>query len=171
MFKKILIYAVIVAAILSASPAVYAQNGDYGANTDDTPAFKLISAKSEIKTTESEYIVSASAEEGTSIIMSLFWFDATDGKGIVAKKKASEDKGNWLLQHTEEWTVGSSGIIAKPVTLYFGRNRIVLDITDVKGNKAQKTLEIELTTKAEASEAVSGDMIKKLLDDIGNKDN
>lgn len=175
MFRKVLISAVIATAVFAAGSAVYAQTGYSDARSDEVPAFKLISDKSELRTWESEYIVSGNAMEGTTITMNLYWFNTSDGKGIMAKKKASvtesENEGDWLLQETEEWTVGSSGIIAKPVTLYFGRNKIVLDITDVDGNEAQKILEIELTTKAEANEVVNGDSMKRLLDDITNEAN
>lgn len=170
MFKKILISAVIATAVFAAGSAVYAQS-DYSVGRKDvTPAFELISDKTEIVTLESEYLVEARGREGTTIVMNLYWFNLDDGKGILAKKRVpsegSEDKGTWLLQKTEQWTVGSSGIIAKPVTLYLGKNKIVLDIEDVKGNKTQKILEIELATKEEASEYVNGDSFKKLINDI-----
>lgn len=175
MIRKILVSAVIATVVFTAGSAVYAQAGRSAINKDVAPAFEWISETSEAKTWESEYIIEANASEGTSIKMKLYWFNAGDGKGIMAKKKDSlsdsKDKGNWLLQDTSEWAVGSSGIIAEPVTLYLGRNRIVLDIMDVAGNKAQETLEIELTTKEEANETVSGGSMKKLIKDISSEAN
>lgn len=171
MFKKVLISAVIVTAVFAAGSAVYAQSEYSGVRKDVAPVFELISDKTEAKTFESEYVISARAKEGTVITMQLYWYDEGDSKSILAKKKiASEDsekQGIWLLQDTDEWTVGSSGLIAKTVTLNFGKNKITLNVKDVNGNAALKIIEIELNDKAQASEDINGDAINKLLNDMG----
>ncbi|MHB1394421.1 MAG: hypothetical protein ACYCYE_15365 [Clostridia bacterium] len=176
MFKKVLVTAIIATAVFAAGASVYAQSETEYAKykRDDTPVFELLSDKQESKTFESEYVVSAIAKEGTEVSMNLYWFKTEDEKSILAKKKSqdsSEKKGNWILQQSEEFTVGSSGLFVKPVALSLGKNRIVLFIKDKNGNTAEKALEIERFWEKQASEKVNGSTLNKFVEDISNSVN
>jgi lipopolysaccharide export LptBFGC system permease protein LptF len=176
MFKKLLISAIVVTAVFAAGASVYAQSETaytrYKMN--DTPVFELLSDKEESKTFESEYVISATAKEDTEVSMSLFWFKTEDEKSILTKNKSYESsgkKGSWILQQSEEFTVGSSGIFAEPVTLSLGKNRIVLFIKDKNGNTAEKALEVERFWEKQASEEVNGSILNKFVEDISNSVN
>ncbi len=173
MFKKLLISAIIATAVFAAGASVYAQSEtEYTSyKRDDTPVFELLSDKEASKTFESEYVVSAMAKEGTEVSMNLYWFKTEDEKSILAKKKSQESsgkKGSWILQQSEEFSVGSSGIFVEPVTLSLGKNRIVLFIKDKSGNTAEKALEIERFWEKQASEEVNGSTLNKFVEDISN---
>lgn len=176
MFRKVLITAIIASAVFAAGASVYAQSENEYARyrKDVAPEFELLSDKEESKTFESEYVVSAIAKEGTEVSMSLYWFKAEDENSILAKKKSSErseKKGSWILQHEEDFTVGSSGIFAEPVSLSLGRNRIVLFITDESGITAEKDLEVERFWEKQASEEVNGSTLNKFVENISNSVN
>lgn len=173
MFKKVLIAAIITTAVFAAGSAVYAQTETeytrYGSNT--VPVFELLSDKEESKTFEREYVISAIAKEGTEVSMSLYWFGTYEEKSIVAKKKTAEDsqeKGSWILQESEEVTVGASNIFAKTVSLNLGKNRIVIYIKDINGKKAEKVLEIERFLKEQASKEVNGNTLNRFVENISN---
>ena len=176
MFKKVLISAVIATAVFAAGSAVYAQSEEKytGYRRDTAPVFELLSDKKETKTFESEYVISALAKEGTVVSMEFYWFSTEDEKSIIAKKKAeasSEKEGNWILQSSEEVTVGASGIFAETISLKLGKNKIVLSIKDLAGKEAKRTLEIERFLKKAVSEEVSGSSFNKLVNDILNSTN
>lgn len=173
MFKKVLISAIIATAVFAAGSAVYAQS-EAGYRRDTAPVFELLSDKEESKTFESEYVISARAKEGTKVSISLYWFSTDDEKSIIAKKKSvegSEKEGSWILQESSEVTVGASNIFAETVSLNLGKNRIVLNIKDINGNKTKKTLELERFLKKQASEEVNGDTLNKFVEDILNSVN
>ena len=176
MFKKVLISAIIATVVFAAGSAVYAQSESnytrYGRDTD--PVFELLSDKEESKTFFREYIIEAIAEEGTEVSMDLYWFRSEDEKSIIAKKKEEEDsekEGSWILQESEEVTVGASNIFAETVSLLLGRNRIVLNIKDANGNMAEEILEIERFLREQASKEVNGDAFNKFVEDITNTPN
>ncbi|HYE81916.1 MAG TPA: hypothetical protein VEG39_07085 [Clostridia bacterium] len=176
MFKKVLITAAIATAVFAAGSAVYAQSDasyvKYGKDT--APVFDLQSDKDESKTFEKEYIISGNAEEGTEVTFDLYWFGTEDDKSIIVKKKPSEDseeEGIWILQQSEEFTVGASGIFAESVDLNLGKNKIVLFITDKNGNTDERTLEVERFLEKEASEEVNGNNLNKVKEDLSNKVN
>ena len=171
MFKKVLISAIIATAVFAAGSAVYAQSETnytrYGRDTD--PVFVLQSENVESKTFFREYIIEAIANEGTEVSMDLYWFRNEDEKSIIEKKKEAEDsekEGSWILQESEKLTVGASNMFAETVSLNLGKNRIVLNIKDVNGNKAEKILEIERFLKEQASKEVNGDAFNKFVEDI-----
>lgn len=173
MFKKVLISAIVATAVFAAGSAVYAQSETeytrYGRDT--APVFELLSDKEESKTFESEYVISARAKEGTVISMNLYWFGTDEKASIVAKQKSGEDsekEGNWILIESGEVTVGASNIFAETVSLNLGKNRIVLNIKDVNGNKAKRILEIERFLKEQASKEVNGETLNKFVEDILN---
>lgn len=177
MFKKVLITAVIVTAVFAAGSAVYAQSDANLARykKDTAPVFALQSDKSETKTFEREYIISGSAEEGTKVVYEVYWFGTEDEKSIIVKKKPEEDSqekaGIWILQQSEEFTVGASGLFAETVDLSLGKNKIVFFIEDKKGNTAEKTIEIERFLEKDASEEVNVDNMNKVKEDLSNKVN
>jgi len=176
MFRKVLVTAIIATAVFAAGVSVYAQSENQyaGYKKDNAPVFELLSDKEESKTFESEYVISAIAKEDTEVTMNLYWFKAEDENSILAKKKSQESaekKGSWILQQTEEFTVGSSGIFAEPVSLSIGKNRIVLFIKDKDGSTAEKSLEVERFLEKQASKEVNGNTLNNLLEDIANKVN
>ena len=171
MFRKVLISAIIATVVFAAGSVVYAQSGT-NYEEDTAPVFELLSDKEETKTFSREYVVSGNAIEGTEVTIDLFWFKAEDEKSIIATKKeveGSEKEGNWILQQTEEFTVGASGIFVEPVALNLGLNKIVLFIKDIDGNTYEMTLQLERFWEKQASEEVSGSTINKCVDDISNR--
>ncbi len=172
MYKKLLISAIIATAVFAAGASVYAQSGsDFTKYKSDVPVFELLSDKEESKTFENEYVISAITKEDTQIIMNLYWFKTEDEKSILAKKKSLESsgtKGSWILQQSEEFTVGSSGIFAEPITLSLGKNRIVLFIKDKDGKTTEKALEVERFWEKQASEEVNGSTLNRFVENISN---
>lgn len=176
MIRKVLISAIIATAVFAAGASVYAatENEYASYKKDVAPVFELLSDKEETKTFESEYVISAMAKEGTEINMSLFWFKAEDESSILSKKRiieGLEKKGSWILQESESFTVGSSGIFAEPVSLSIGKNKIVLFIKDISGNTAEKTLEVERFLEKQASEDVNGNALNKFKENMSDKVN
>jgi hypothetical protein len=173
MFKKLLISAIITTAVFEAGASVYAQSGtEY--KIEEAPVFELLSDKEESKTFESEYVISAITKEETEISMSIYWFKTADEKSILSKNRSSwssEKKGSWILQQSAEFTVGSSGIFAEPVTLSLGKNRIALFIKDKNGNIAEKAIEVERFWEKLASEEVNGSALNKFVENISNNVN
>lgn len=176
MFKKVLITAIIATAVFAAGSTVYAQSGaNYTRYRKDTaPVFVLLSDKEETKTFFKEYLIEATAKEGTKVTMDLYWFKNDDEKSIIAKKKedsGSKNEGTWILQESKKATVGASNIYAETVSLVLGKNKIVLSIVDTNGKKAKKVLKIERFLKEEASKEVNGDTFNKFVEDILNTQN
>ena len=168
MFRKMLVSAIIATAVFAAGSAVYAQTGTvYGKDT--APIFELQSDKDESKTFDREFVISGNSQEGTEVNIELYWFSQEDEKSIISQKKSlgdSEKEGNWILQQTEELVVGASGIFAEPVDLSFGKNKIVLFVTDKDGNTAEITLEVERFLEEQASKEVNGNTLNKFVEDI-----
>jgi hypothetical protein len=167
MFRKVLITAIVATAVFAAGSAVYAQEETENTKyiRDDAPIFVMLSDKEESKTFEREYIISARSKEGTEVVMEVYWFKAEDEKSILAKKKSvdsSDKEGTWILQETDEYTVGNANIFAVTTSLNLGKNRIVLNITDKNGNVTEKTLEIERFLEREAWEEVSGNSVNEM---------
>jgi len=172
MFKKVLITAAIATAVF-ATGSVYAQSdaGYKGYGRDNVPVFELQSDKDGSKTFEKEYIISGNANEGTEVTIDLYWFSTEAEKSIISKKKSSKNsdsEGNWILQQTEEFEVGASGIFVEPVALNLGKNRIVLFIKDKNGNTDERTLEVELFLEEDANKEVNGNTFNKFKENISN---
>ncbi len=171
MLKKILVSTAIFAAIFASGSAVYAQADKAMAAQKDMPAYELIEDNLESKTFEKMQVISGSAREGTSFSLSLYWFKADNGKSIIAKKKETGSaaiNGEWLHQDTAEWKVGPSGIFVQPVTLEIGKNKLVLNITDTAGNKAERVWEIELQEEAMVKEHINSYVFKDINKAIEN---
>lgn len=173
MFKKMLVSAIIVAAVFAAGSAVEAQAGT-SYRKDTVPKFELKSGKGELKTFSREYVISGNASEGTQVTLDLYWFRTEDEKSIIARKKSaenSEKKGDWIFQQSEEFKVGASGIFLEPVSLNLGLNKIVLFIKDINGNTDEITLKLERFLEKHVSEEVSGNTINKTKADMSNSTN
>ncbi|MEA4847996.1 MAG: hypothetical protein VB106_12265 [Clostridiaceae bacterium] len=169
MFRKVLISAIIVTAVFAAGSAVYAQSA-----TDVDPVFVLLSDKEESKTFDREYVISGNAKEGTVVTIDLYWFKTGNEKSIIVNKKpseASESEGNWILQQSENYTVGASGIFAESVALNLGKNRIVLFIKGINGDTDEIALELERCSEKQAREEVSGNSLNKFVENMSNQVN
>jgi hypothetical protein len=170
MFRKMLVSAIIMTAVLAAGSVVYAQAGtDY--IRDNTPIFELQSGREETKTFDREFVISGNAKEGTEVTIELYWFSQESEKSIMVMKNSSEEseeEGSWMLQQTEALIVGASSIFAKPVYLNFGKNKIVIFATDKDGNTDQKTLHIERFLEEEASKEVNGSTLNRFVEDISS---
>lgn len=175
MFKKVLISAIIIMAVFAAGSAVYAQSGTSSAGyVKKAPVFELLPGSEESKTFQKEYIISANSKEGTEVVLDLYWFGTENDKSIIAKKKPgkkSDEEGIWILQKSETYTVGASGIFAESVDLNLGKNKIVLFIMDKDGNTDEITLEIERFLEEQASEEVTGSTLNKLKENMTNSTN
>lgn len=170
MFRKMLVSAIITISIFATGTAVYAKTeASYGKET--VAVFQLQSDRDESKTFDREYVVSGSAKEGTEITIELYWFSQEDEKSIIANKKPSQDsenRGQWILQQSEEFVVGASSIFAEPVYLNFGKNKIVIFAKDVKGNTDKKTLKVERFLEEQANKEVNGTTFNKFVEDISS---
>lgn len=173
MFRKMLVSAIIATAVFAAGAAVYAQS-ETGYDRDIAPIFELQTDRDESKTFDREFVISGNAKEGTEVAIELYWFSQEDEKSIIVNRRSSEDsdvEGDWILQQTEEVVVGASSIFAESVYLNFGKNKIVILVTDIDGNTAQKTLEVERFLEEQASKEVNGSTLNKFVEDITNSIN
>lgn len=173
MFRKMLVSAIIAVAIFAAGAAVYADT-ETVYDENNVAVLELQIDRDESKTFDREYVISGNAKEGTEIIIELYWFRQEDEKSIVSNKKPStalEKKGEWVLQQTEELVVGASSIFAEPVYLSLGQNKIVIQATDIDGNKGNKTLKVERFLEEQASKEVNGSTLNKFVQDISNSIN
>lgn len=171
MFRKILISIIIATAVFAAGSAVYAQSGTNYAE-ESAAIFELSSVKEESKTFGREYMISGSASEGTVVTIELYWFKSE--KSIIVNKKqskSSDSEGDWIFQNSKEYTVGSSGIFAEPVTLNLGKNRIVLLISNIDGETEQITLELVRSLEKDAIEEVNGTSLNKFVENLSNEVN
>jgi hypothetical protein len=170
MFRKMLVSAIIAAAVFATGAAVYAEAGTVYSK-DDEAIFELQIDRDESKTFDREYVVSGNAKEGTEITIELYWFSQEDEKSIISNKKPSTDsakKGEWVLQQTEELVVGASSIFAEPIYLSLGKNKIVIFATDVEGNSEKKTLKVERFLEEQANKEVNGSTLNKFVEDISS---
>lgn len=169
MFRKMLVSAIVMTAVLAAGSVVYAQSEtDY--SRDTTPIFELQSDREESKTFDREFVVSGNAKEGTEIAIELYWFSQENEKSIMVMKSPSEgsEEGSWILQQTEAVVVGASSIFAEPVYLNLGKNKIVIFAKDKEGNEARKTMQVERFLEEEASKEVNGSTLNNFVEDISN---
>lgn len=175
MFRKLLISTLIAAAVFATGASVYAQTDyrytRYAENT--APVFELLNDIEEVKTTKKGFLLEARAKEGTEVNLSVYWFKAEDENSILNKRKAidvvtSEKEGVWLLQQSENYTVGISGIFAQQITFNLGRNRIVLYIKDKEGNTAEKTWEVERFLEEQVDEEINPKPVNQLKVDLSS---
>lgn len=167
MFKKILLPAVIIAAMLTSNLAVYAEPNRSVARRLDVTTFQLTMNLDGTKTFERNQVISGKAENGTEITMTTFWFKADEDKSIVSKKKAGdttvEASGEWIMQDKSTWVVGASEIFAKPVALNVGKNKIVIRAKDKQGNVIEdETINVEVVYKSELTDFINSIIMKNL---------
>lgn len=164
MFKKIMLPAVLIAAILTLNTAVVAEPNRSLARKLDVTSFQLTKNLDGTKTFEKNQVISGRAANGSEITMTIFWFSADEDSSIMSKKKASENDSNglWILQEKYNWTVGASEIFAKPVSLNIGKNRVVISVKDQNGNITDEIVNVEVVQKAELTDFINSIILKNL---------
>ena len=176
MFRKLLVSVIIATAIFAAGASVYAQSST--AYDGDKPAiFELQTDREESKTFDSEYVISGIAKEGTQFTIDIYWFRQDNEKSIMNRNAAedsdstSKKAGKWILQQTDEFTVGASSIFADSVYLNFGKNKLVIYAKDAAGNDGQKILAIERFLEEAVNKEVYGSTLNKFVEDMTNSIN
>lgn len=165
MFKKIVLPAVLIIAMLTLNTATFAEPNRSIARRLDVTSFQLTSNLDGTKTFERNQVISGRADNGSEITMTIFWFKAEEDKSILSKKKANENAevdGQWIMQDKLSWEVGASEIFAKPVTLSPGKNRIVIRVTDKKGAYKDETITVEVLQKNELTDFINNIILKNL---------
>jgi lipopolysaccharide export LptBFGC system permease protein LptF len=176
MFRKLLVSVIIATAIFAAGSSVYAQS-NAGYDGDAPAIFELQTDREESKTFDSEYVVSGNAKEGTQFTIDIYWFKQSNEKSIINRNSAEDSdstavkEGKWILQQTDEFTIGASSIFADPVYLNFGRNKLVIYAKDIAGNDSQKIIEIERFLEEDVNKEVYGSTLNKFVEDITNSIN
>ena len=164
MFKKIVLPAVVIIAMLTANTATFAEPNRSIARRLDVTTFQLTKNLDGTKTFERNQVISGRAEDGSEITMTVFWFKMTEDRSILSKKKASGDsnKGQWIMQDKSKWEVGASEIFAKPVTLNPGNNRIFINIKDKNENVKDEVINVEVVFKTELTDFIQSIIMKNL---------
>jgi hypothetical protein len=165
MFKKIVLPAVIITAILTVNTATFAEPNRSVARRLDVTTFQLTKNLDGTKTFERNHVISGRAENGSEITMTVFWFKSSDEKSIISKRKISgnvDNKGQWIMQEKSRWEVGASEIFAKPVTLNPGNNRINISIKDKKNNVKDEVINVEVVIKNELTDFINNIIMKNL---------
>ena len=165
MFKKIVLPAVIIAAMLTLNTAAYAEPNKSVARRLDVTTFQLTKNLDGTKTFERNQVITGRAENGSVITMTVFWFKANEDKSILSKKRNSDDadnSGQWIMQGKSSWEVGASEIFAKPVTLNPGKNRIVINVRDKQDNITDEVVNIEVVYKNELTDLFNNFIMKNL---------
>jgi hypothetical protein len=165
MFKKIVLPAVIITAILTVNTATFAEPNRSVARRLDVTTFQLTKNLDGTKTFERNQVISGRAEDGSEITMTVFWFKTGDEKSIISKRKITgnvDNKGQWIMQEKSRWEVGASEIFAKPVTLNPGNNRINISIKDKNNNVKDEVINVEVVFKNELTDFINNIIMKNL---------
>lgn len=164
MFKKIVLPAVIIAAILTSNIAAFAEPNRSIARRLDVTTFELTKNLDGTKTFERNQVISGRAEDGSEITMTIYWFKTEEDRSILSKKKIAGDssKGQWIMQEKSSFEVGASEIFAKPVSLNPGNNRIYLNIKDKKGVVTEEVVNVEVVFKNELTDFINSIIMKNL---------
>jgi hypothetical protein len=165
MFKKIVLPAVIIMAVLTVNTATFAEPNRSIARRLDVTTFQLTKNLDGTKTFERNQVISGRAEDGSEITMTIFWFKTGDEKSIISKRKISgnvDNKGQWIVQEKSKWEVGASEIFAKPVTLNPGNNRINISIKDKNNNVKDEVINVEVVFKNELTDFINNIIMKNL---------
>lgn len=165
MFKKIVLPAVIITAILTVNTATFAEPNRSIARRLDVTTFQLTKNLDGTKTFERNQVISGRAEDGSEITMTVFWFKTGDEKSIISKRRITgnvDNKGQWIMQEKSRWEVGASEIFAKPVTLNPGNNRINISIKDKKNNVKDEVINVEVVFKNELTDFINNILMKNL---------
>jgi hypothetical protein len=165
MFKKIVLPAVIIAAMLTLNTAAFAEPNRSIARKLDVTTFQLTKNLDGTKTFERNQVISGRAENGSVITMTVFWFNANEDKSILSKKRIAEESdlnGQWIKQEKSSWEVGASEIFAKPVTLNPGKNRIIISVKDKDSNVLDEVINVEVVYKNDLSDFFSNIIMRNL---------
>jgi hypothetical protein len=164
MFKKIVLPAVIITAILTTNIAAFAEPNRSIARRLDVTTFQLTNNLDGTKTFERNQVISGRAEDGSQITMTVYWFKTEEDLSILSKKKTAGDpsKGEWIMQEKSSWIVGASEIFAKPVTLNPGNNRIYLNVKDKKDVVREQVVNVEVVFKNELTDFINSIITKNL---------
>jgi hypothetical protein len=165
MFKKIVLPAVIITAILTLNTATFAEPNRSIARRLDVTTFQLTKNLDGTKTFERNQVISGRAENGSVITMTVFWFKAEEDTSIISKKKTVEGNdtdGLWIMQDKSSWEVGASEIFAKPVTLNPGKNRIFINVKDKNNKSKDEVINVEVVYKNEVTDFLSGIIMKNI---------
>ncbi|OGO79083.1 MAG: hypothetical protein A2Y23_10425 [Clostridiales bacterium GWB2_37_7] len=165
MFKKIVLPAVIITAMLTLNTAVFAEPNRSIARRLDVTTFQLTKNLDGTKTFERNQVISGRAERGSEITMTVFWFRADEDMSILSKRRTSDDaevNGQWILHGKSSWEVGASEIFAKPVTLNPGKNRIAIRVKDKDGNIKDEVINVEFVFKNEVEDFFKSIIMKNL---------
>jgi hypothetical protein len=163
MFKKLIAFVIIISTILSLAGMTYAAAGK-------TNVFTLVESKNGEKVMDPQFPVSGLAEEGTKMTLTHYWYKVGQDESIVKKKtsKNGNESGEWVLVNdSDEWTIGASGIFSKELELKKGQNKIVLTGKDKAGNKETETIMVELTDKSGLDDYMNNLFMKDI--DINQK--
>lgn len=165
MFKKILLPALIISAMLTLNTGVFAEPNRSIARRLDVTAFQFTKNLDGTRTTERNQVISGRAESGTEIVMTIFWFMDEEDKSIVSKKKntdsSDESSGQWVMQGKYNLEVGASEIFAQAVSLNLGKNRINIRIKDKAGTIKDEVINI-IVYKNEPSDFLNNIILKNL---------
>jgi hypothetical protein len=165
MFKKIVLPAVIITAILTLNSATFAEPNRSIARRLDVTTFQLTKNLDGTKTFERNQVISGRAENGSEITMTVFWFKAEEDTSIISKKKivdGTDIGGQWIMQDKSSWVVGASEIFAKPITLNPGKNKINIRVTDNKGNYKDELINVEVVYKNDLTDFMNNIIMKNL---------
>jgi hypothetical protein len=166
MFKKIVLPAVMIIAMLTLNVTTFAEPNRSIARRLDVTTFQLTKNLDGTKTFEKNQVITGRAEKGSIITMTVYWFKANEDKSILSKKKISEDNemnGQWIQQGKSNWEVGASEIFARPVSLSLGKNRIIISVKDQKGNFVDEAVvNVELVHKNELNDILNSIIMKNM---------
>lgn len=164
MFKKIVLPAVLIAAMLTLNTAVFAEPNRSIARKLDVTTFQLTKNLDGIKTFEKNQVISGRAENGSEITMTIFWLRTDEDSSILSKKKTVDNgsNGQWIMQEKYIWEVGASEIFAKPVPLNIGKNRIIIRVEDIAGNIEDEVVNVEVVQMSELTDFMNSIILKNL---------
>lgn len=130
------------------------------------PVFDFINGVEEIDKpiiyNNRELSIKGKALEGTVITITTYWYQVDKGKTIISKNKLYEEDilstGEWILQYSEEFQVGLSGIFGASVPVKPGKNKVV--IASDTGESYE--IEIEYIDNRKITEKIFSDMFDKV---------
>lgn len=158
MFNRIFIAVLLIFAFVTFSTAAFADTGYIINKPGDIPAFALSKELDGIKTFEQAQVISGRGKEGTKVVLSVYALrPAKEITPIIAKKQNNssiQKNEEWILQSTQEWTIGASGIFARNVFLVLGKNRLEFKITNAAGVATYKEINMELVDKKELTQFI-----------------
>ncbi len=164
MFKKIVLPAVLIIAMLTLNTAVFAEPNRSLSRRLDATTFQLTKNLDGTKTFEKNQVISGRAEDGSEITMTIFWLRTDEDSCILSKKKIYDNgsNGQWIMQEKYNWEVGASEIFAKPVSLNIGKNRINIRAVDKAGNIKDEVIDIEVVQMSELTDFINSIIMKNL---------